>query len=190
MRDLVLLPLLLLLGCPSDESAFGLIARPPPPIPDDDDVAIDDDDDEETPPEVEPGDWQHISSGDFHTCAINPQSALVCWGWNIFGQSSPPAGNFASVGAGWSHACAMKEDGSLECWGEHAGNDWGQGIAPTGTYAQLAVGSHHNCTLDDDGRLASCWGRSEHGQLAAPSRTWISKAPKSTSRTRGVRPTG
>lgn len=32
-----------------------------------------------------------LSAGEFHTCALRPGGYLVCWGWDLYGQSSPAA---------------------------------------------------------------------------------------------------
>ncbi len=125
-----------------------------------------------TLPPILPDDWQMVGAGDFHTCAIAPDLQAFCWGWNFHEQASPPAGTFSWVGAGWSHSCALTTDNTLTCWGTDTANDFGQSEPPEGEYAQLAVGGHHNCVLNDAGEAESCWGRSEHGQLDVPDRSW------------------
>ena len=168
------IPLVLILGCSTSRDAPGF-AGVDSSSSDDDDATGDDDDavpNEDTLPPIESGDWQMVSAGDFHTCAINPDLELVCWGWNDHDQADPPEGTFSSVGLGWSHTCAMRVDGTLACWGVDHGSDYGQAEPPEGDYTQLAVGSHHNCVLNDAGESEGCWGRSDHGQLDIPDRTW------------------
>ena len=46
-----------------------------------------------------------------------PKTAQSCWGWDEYGQATPPAGEFASVSAGYGHTCGMMRDGSVACWG-------------------------------------------------------------------------
>ena len=31
-----------------------------------------------------------IAAGYYHTCALNDAGEAVCWGWDDYGQSSPP----------------------------------------------------------------------------------------------------
>ena len=82
-----------------------------------------------------------------HSCALQSDNKLVCWGSNKDGQISVPAaqptsgaadagvisekGVWANVSAGHYHTCAIKLDGEVECFGY---NDWGQTQVPTGLY--------------------------------------------------------
>ena len=97
-----------------------------------------------------------ISSGGGHTCLLQEDGSVVCWGNNGDGQASPPVGEtFAVVSSGGNHTCGLREDGSVVCWGN---NDDGQASPPVGeTFAVVSSGWNHTCGLREDGS-AVCWG--------------------------------
>jgi alpha-tubulin suppressor-like RCC1 family protein len=83
-----------------------------------------------------------IATGDGHSCALNAEGALRCWGYNEFGQlgygtassigdepgEMPPAdveagATVVEVVAGGAHTCARLLDGKVRCWGF---NEYGQ----------------------------------------------------------------
>ena len=68
--------------------------------------------------------WDSVSAGGWHSCAVDADRSLVCWGfnedtfYNYTGQAVPPGGSFRSVSAGLLHNCAIRSDQSLACWGD------------------------------------------------------------------------
>ena len=76
-----------------------------------------------------------ISTKDDHTCALNTEGKVLCWGDNKYGQvgrsnskiwtpqvvpGNNGTGNLANiieVSAGWNHTCARKINGTSVCWG-------------------------------------------------------------------------
>ena len=89
------------------------------------------------------GEFASVSAGDYHTCGVNRDSSVECWGNDNYGQATPPTGEFASVSAGYDHACGMKRDGSVECWGSNEdfdGNVIGQATPPAGEFASVNAG--------------------------------------------------
>jgi alpha-tubulin suppressor-like RCC1 family protein len=81
-------------------------------------------------------DWTMLAAGDLHTCAIEVDGTLWCWGENGNGQLGQ--GNTAdlavptqvgtdthwtAVTAGARHTCALRDDGTVRCFGR---NDMGQ----------------------------------------------------------------
>jgi alpha-tubulin suppressor-like RCC1 family protein len=60
-----------------------------------------------------------VSAGYAHTCGLKGDGTVVCWGWNGYGQSTPPMGTFTQVVAGASHTCGLKSDGTVVCWGDN-----------------------------------------------------------------------
>lgn len=126
--------------------------------------------------------WVDVQTVAGHTCGIDTQGELSCWGQNGGGQlgsgssgaSSPPASVLLGAGQpltgvhqvalGDAHSCALV-DGQVHCWGV---NSSGQlGVAGGGTsyaralslldVASLSVGSDYTCVVGTNGS-ASCWG--------------------------------
>ncbi len=103
-----------------------------------------------------------ISAGAGHTCVVQTNGTLNCWGASSNGF---PKGIFTQVSAGSSHACGLKIDGTVVCWGD---NKYGQITYPKGSFIQISAGSDHNCGIKTDGTL-TCWGRNHKEQIYHPS---------------------
>ena len=91
-----------------------------------------------SPPErvqANAGTFSMISAGVFHTCGVRTDGTLACWGYNNYGQATPPAGTFTEVSAGWWHTCGVRTDGTLACWGS---NGWGERHPPAVPSARSA----------------------------------------------------
>jgi alpha-tubulin suppressor-like RCC1 family protein len=83
-----------------------------------------------------------VAAGDEHSCAVQQDGHLLCWGGNDFGQlghgvvdhhSFPPrpvplAGKVLSVAAGRRHTCALLEDRTVQCWGNGSEGQLGDGL--------------------------------------------------------------
>jgi hypothetical protein len=69
-----------------------------------------------------------VSAGGWHTCGVKTDGTVACWGWDYYGQASPPAGTFSQVSVGGWHTCGVKRDGTLACWGD---DTYGQATPPT-----------------------------------------------------------
>lgn len=131
--------------------------------------------------------WQAISAGDGHTCAIDIEGNVHCWGLGNEGQVGRgdrisrvlplPVGlpePAIAVSAGGFHSCAITESGALYCWGANAAGQLGIGSTArrlTATRVPLesavtavSAGLAHTCALTDAGDLY-CWGRNKYGQL-------------------------
>jgi len=128
-----------------------------------------------------------LTAGSYHTCAIQTDGKLFCWGWNAYGQlgdgtqnnrKNPTqvgtATNWSKVSAGGSHACALKTTGTLWCWGYNWWGQLGDGTQTTryspvqiGTatdWVQVMTGTFYStCALKNDSTLW-CWGYNESGQ--------------------------
>jgi hypothetical protein len=66
-----------------------------------------------------------ISANGAHSCAIQAGGAVVCWGDDTSGASTPPAsvdgtsGTASAISAGFVHGCAIQAStGGVICWGD------------------------------------------------------------------------
>ena len=96
-----------------------------------------------------------VSAGLDHTCSVDADGSVTCWGDNDEGQASPPGGEFTSVSAGWEHTCGIRTDRSVVCWGR---DHHGQSSAPSGDFVSVSAGWEDTCGVRTDGSL-ECWGR-------------------------------
>ena len=133
-----------------------------------------------------------IAAGEDHTCAIQSDGSVRCWGEGSYGRlghggsgdkntptatASLGAGRTAiDITAGGTHTCAVLDNGSVACWGLNDYGQLGDGTTtnrntPTQTLSlgrpaiAVEAGSHFStCALLDNGSV-SCWGRNHKGQL-------------------------
>jgi hypothetical protein len=139
-------------------------------------------------PVIAPGLWAQASAGSGHTCAIDLDGALWCWGLNQGGQlglglaaATVPtpthlgAATWTAIQAGWFHFCGIHSDRSMWCWGNNAGGQDGPngGSSPVmtpvplgvGTWSQVATSDINTGAIQPDGSLY-VWGDDSAGQLA------------------------
>lgn len=137
-------------------------------------------------------DWESVSTGDGHTCAMRSDGTLWCWGRNSNAQLSQNPSEpqirgprqvgqdtgFRSVDAALEHTCAIRSDDSLWCWGLNVGGALGFGPEASLTDPEIAprrVGSRSDwqtvatrflstCGTSSLGALL-CAGRDQEGQL-------------------------
>ena len=55
--------------------------------------------------------------GESYSCGLRIDGSAECWGSNIYGQSSLPAGAFQSIDAGQDHVCGLTDANTALCWG-------------------------------------------------------------------------
>ena len=146
---------------------------------------------------------RQISIGTAHSCALNIDGEVRCWGagrQGILGNgkqgdksypypvtvlekqgSDTPLRNIVQISAGGNHTCAVNVDKELKCWGS---NDFGQlgvgekevALYPTFVLSrpglttslqnveQVSAGLISTCALLTSGEV-KCWGSNEHGRL-------------------------
>ncbi|MDO8704147.1 MAG: Ig-like domain-containing protein [Sulfuricaulis sp.] len=128
---------------------------------------------------------RQVSAGTYHTCVLNSDSTIKCWGSNSDGQlgdgttTDAPApvvvsgiNTAVAVSAGYNHTCAVLADGTVRCWGIVGRLDNGTiissstPVAVSGINTAVAVnaGRSHSCAVLIDGTLR-CWGFNDYGQL-------------------------
>ena len=134
-------------------------------------------------------DAAYVSAGGYHTCILDTEGRVWCWGRNQFGQlgtrsveeySIQPVlirnlDPVISISAGQDHTCAVEESGRAYCWGL---NDWVQlgnpdvggsspepGVVPDFEEAvAVSAGRVHTCALKEEGTVW-CWGANDSGQM-------------------------
>ena len=132
-----------------------------------------------------------VVAGGAHTCALDVDGQIWCWGRGDSGQigdgaavdrptptvvplpSGTPA---AALAAGAAHTCAVDQMGTVYCWGANDRGQLGLGAAganlptPTalaplaGPAAGVSAGGAHTCATVVGGAIW-CWGANESGQL-------------------------
>ena len=126
-----------------------------------------------------------LTAGYAHTCAIDADSTVACWGDYALGLPPgagttnvaspvfiPSALKFQEIGAGDIHTCGLTVDSTAYCWGSNVYGQLGTGFdtrlpAPVVgglKFTALAVGFTHTCGLVPGG-AAYCWGRNASGEL-------------------------
>lgn len=119
-----------------------------------------------------------ITAGAGHTCATDAIGALVCWGYNAYGQAPQKVAGVPRTGgiaAGYLHTCAIVR-GALKCWGNNYSGALGIGTN-SGSYAQpmqvlgltsgitaVAADYLRGCAALGSGG-ARCWGYNYYGQV-------------------------
>ena len=134
----------------------------------------------------DPGTFQSVSAGSFHSCGVTTAGAAYCWGANRFGQlgdgtettSDVPVAvtgghTFQSVSAGDNHSCGVTTAGAAYCWGANRSGQLGDStetaskvpVAVSGGLTFQSVSAHgHSCGVTTGG-TAYCWGSNEEGRL-------------------------
>ena len=133
-----------------------------------------------------------MALGSAHSCVINNDNTVWCWGSNASGQlgasasigsgrstvpvrvDALPGGRVAvKIAAGASHTCVLAQDGTVWCWG---GNGSGQVGGTDALVAQpqetqlpeqavsIYAGSENSCALLLNNELF-CWGSNQARQL-------------------------
>jgi alpha-tubulin suppressor-like RCC1 family protein len=125
-----------------------------------------------------------LSLGGYHSCAINDERKVVCWGQGqklqlgTASMTNSPVPQLASlpdrdpvktITSGTAHSCAILESGSTVCWGDNShqqldrpGTLSAPGAVTTSGILRLGLGDVHTCA-----RRASdivCWGDNTDGQ--------------------------
>lgn len=136
-----------------------------------------------------------VATGQGHSCVINTNGGVQCWGWNYAGQlgdgtttqrTTPVAvtglsSGVTSIAAGGLFTCALTDTGGVLCWGANANGQLGDGttiqkltpVPVTGLSSgitQITAGGNHACALNTAGR-AFCWGMGQNGRIGDGSST-------------------
>jgi alpha-tubulin suppressor-like RCC1 family protein len=128
-----------------------------------------------------------LAAGVTHTCGIDADSSVACWGEGLVGQlgsairtiAAAPlfvSGglHFATLVAGHVHTCGLTADSTAYCWGGDGSGQLGDGDAISDTvpvpvtgglkFVTLVIGYDHTCGLVAGG-APYCWGSNLSGEL-------------------------
>ena len=146
-----------------------------------------------TTPDVVPFQAIDVASGDQHACALDPDGAAWCWGYNNQGQlgdgtddsSNVPVRvdtdeRFVQLSGGRYFTCGLTAEGAAWCWGDNSRGELGNGETGAGSddadqstpvavatdvaFDSIVTGQLHTCGLTAAGE-AWCWGAYASGQL-------------------------
>jgi len=87
-----------------------------------------------------------------------------CWGYNVYGEATPPAGTFTRSPR-WGSRLWFAGRRQRGVWGDDSHG--GQSTPPVGTFTQVSLAFEHSCGLQADGSVA-CWGNNEDGETTPP----------------------
>lgn len=138
--------------------------------------------------------WSQISAGGWHTCGIQDDASLWCWGrGELYALGTGTIGNknvptkiegfdWHRVGSGENHTCAIRRDDVtaandrlLYCWGYNTSGQTGVGnttspvqtpqpVVSAAKWLDVVAGISHTCAIKDDLTLW-CWGANGSGQV-------------------------
>ena len=102
-----------------------------------------------------------MSAGRKHTCGVQPDGKVKCWGWNHYGQTGVPSEcwNSAPYGGGSpppSYCPGWFYDGPLL-----------PGGSTPSPFLSVSAGGNHSCGVLTDHRVG-CRGRNDAGQRVLP----------------------
>jgi alpha-tubulin suppressor-like RCC1 family protein len=131
--------------------------------------------------------FEMITAGGAHTCALTLSDQAYCWGNGADGQlgngltenrSAPDSVigglSFQQIDGGGKHTCAVTVDGEAYCWGSNDNGQLGTGdnsdkseptlVSGGLSWATVSAGGSHTCGLTTGGD-AYCWGGNSSGEL-------------------------
>lgn len=145
-------------------------------------------------------DVSHVALGETHSCAIQSQGVLRCWGSGFDEQLGlgdtkdqidaskvmPVLTGVNQVALGYYHTCAILKSGDLKCWGTGVSGQLGLGDRYSQPKAegvrsvlqeivQVKLGRFHTCAINRRGEL-KCWGAGSSGNLDLNDRNFENSA--------------
>ena len=130
---------------------------------------------------------KEITAGNAHTCALQGDGRVYCWGSNSYGQlGSQGESTFSpklvsgltgvmSITSGESHTCALTSQGAVFCWGYNGAGQVGSGSTESKVFTPAPVkglqtgvtfvASYKNHTCAVQNSIVLCWGINTSGEL-------------------------
>jgi hypothetical protein len=112
------------------------------------------------PPEDQ---FRAVSSGSWHTCAINVVGLVKCFGSGYALHTLPPTEPVLTISSGFATTCGVvRKNSTLVCWG----HDVDHAQTPKGRFSAVSVGTRSACALREADGSIVCWGADEFGQVS------------------------
>lgn len=96
--------------------------------------------------------FRDLAAGQFHACGVTTAGAILCWGWDLYGQLGSTARMARCTTGSTVDPCT----------------DTPVPVSASATFRTVTAGAGHTCALSARGR-AFCWGSNTHGQLGVGS---------------------
>ena len=67
-----------------------------------------------------------VGTGDKHSCGLQNDGTIECWGDNEYGHFTAPTDTFIEITVGGYNSCALNMNGEIRCWGTFVlgNNNW------------------------------------------------------------------
>ena len=111
--------------------------------------------------------YTQLTAGTQHSCALDSDGVVVCWGSNEYGQLAvPPDERMTEIEAGGFHTCGLRTNESAVCWGhkfdipEELGEEFRASYSPpfppeSESFVSIVVNGD-TCGLQEEGGVL-CW---------------------------------
>jgi alpha-tubulin suppressor-like RCC1 family protein len=131
----------------------------------------------------------HVGTSGEHSCAVEADGTVLCWGYNGYGQlgdgtttshTAPVAAagvtSAVEVAVGDYSTCALRSDGTVLCWGSNSNGQLGNNTLVSSSVpvavphltqvTQVQAGGSDYCAVKQD-HSVWCWGYSYFGQTGS-----------------------
>ncbi|PKO19145.1 MAG: hypothetical protein CVU39_00920 [Chloroflexi bacterium HGW-Chloroflexi-10] len=150
-----------------------------------------------------------IASGLGHSCALNRNGEVKCWGYNEYGQlgnnstadslipvSVSGLRGVSGISAANLHTCALTNSGAVYCWGLNDVGELGNGSTTNASQpvmvsglssgiTAISAGGFQTCSLTQNAGV-NCWGDNTYGQVGDGTNTHRSTPVTVSSLSSGV----